>query len=65
MDDTRSESIKKRDRKVQRHSPDRLLRQKVVLPGAITISAERHRGRLVIRVESPNEERLVEPVLGR
>ena len=43
-------------RKVQRHSPDRLLRQKLVLPGDITISAEKHKGRLVVRVESPDGE---------
>jgi hypothetical protein len=40
-------------RKVQRHSPHRLLRQKLVLPGDITVSAEKHKGRLVVRVESP------------
>ena len=45
-----------RKRKVQRHSPDRLLRQKLVLPGDITVSAEKHKGRLVVRVESPDEE---------
>jgi len=44
-------------RKVQRYSPDRLLRQKLVLPGAISISAEKHKGRLVVRVESPENER--------
>jgi hypothetical protein len=40
-------------RKVQRHSPDRLLRQKLVLPGDVIVSAEKHKGRLVVRVESP------------
>ena len=39
--------------RVQRHSPHRLLRQKLVLPGGITISAEKHRGRVVVRVEMP------------
>jgi hypothetical protein len=43
--------------RVQRHSPHRLLRKKVVLPGGITISAERHRGRLVVRVEMTQGER--------
>ncbi len=43
-------------RRVQRHSTDRLLRQKVVL-GQITVSAEKHNGRLVVRVESPDDER--------
>jgi hypothetical protein len=42
-------------RKVHRLSPARLLRQKLDLPGGITVSAERHRGRLVVRVESPDE----------
>lgn len=40
--------------KVQRHSPDRLLRRKVDLPGGITISAEKHSGRIVVRIESPD-----------
>ncbi|MBC7856849.1 MAG: hypothetical protein IAF94_25745 [Pirellulaceae bacterium] len=40
-------------RRVQRHSPDRLLRQTLVLPGEITVSAEKHKGRLVVRFESP------------
>ena len=39
-------------RRVQRHSPHRLLRQKLVLPGGITISAEKHKGRIVVRIES-------------
>ena len=39
-------------KKVQRHSPDRLLRQPVRLEGDVTVSAERHRGRLVVRLES-------------
>jgi hypothetical protein len=42
-------------RKVHRLSPARLLRQKLDLPGGITLSAERHRGRLVVRVEVPKE----------
>ena len=41
--------------KVLRHSPDRLLRRKVVLPDGSTVSAEKHRGRLVVRVEVPGE----------
>jgi hypothetical protein len=44
-------------RKVQRHSPHRLLRQKLVLPGGVVVSAERHKGRLVVRVETPEDER--------
>jgi len=42
-------------RKVQRHSPDRLLRQKLVLPGGVTVSAEKHKGRLMVRFEWPDE----------
>jgi len=41
--------------KVQRHSPHRLLRQKLVLPGGVIVSAERHKGRLVVRVELPED----------
>jgi hypothetical protein len=44
-------------RRVQRHSLHRLLRQKLILPGEITVSAERHKGRIVVRVESPEDER--------
>ena len=43
-------------RRVQRHSPHRLLRKKLVLPGGITISAEKHRGRVMVRVEVPSED---------
>jgi hypothetical protein len=54
MNDSRSDrQKKKRDRKVQRHSPDRLLRRPVELPGGVKVSAERHKGRIVVRVESP------------
>jgi hypothetical protein len=38
--------------RVQRHSPHRLLRKKLVLPGGITVSAEKHKGRIMVRVES-------------
>jgi hypothetical protein len=41
------------NRRVQRLSPARLLRQKLVLPGGVTVSAEKHQGRLVVRVETP------------
>jgi hypothetical protein len=44
-------------RRVQRHSPHRLLRKKVVLPGGIIISAEKHRGRVMVRVEVPASQR--------
>jgi hypothetical protein len=40
-------------KKVQRHSPDRLLRRQVELPGGLVVSAERHNGRIMVRVESP------------
>jgi hypothetical protein len=38
----------------QRHSPDLLLRRAVELPGGVVVSAEKHRGRIVVRVESPD-----------
>jgi len=44
-------------RKVQRYSPDRLLRRPLLLPGGLVVSAERHKGRIVVRVESPLDER--------
>jgi hypothetical protein len=50
-------------RKVQRHSPHRLPRQKLVLPGHITVSAEKHKGRLVVRVESPDFDDQVQDAL--
>jgi hypothetical protein len=43
-------------RHVQRCSAHRLLRTTLVLPGAITVSAKKHRGRLVVRVKSPAVE---------
>ena len=42
-------------RRVQRHSSHRLLRKPVRLPGGVTVSAERHRGRLMVRVEVPDD----------
>ena len=38
-------------KKVQRHSPDRLLCRPVQLDGGVTVSAELHKGRIVVRVE--------------
>ena len=38
-------------RKVQRHSPDRLLRRKVILPDGTTVSVEKNHGRFVVGVE--------------
>lgn len=43
-------------RKVERYSPHRLLRQPLILAGEITVSAEKHKGRIVVRVESPDRE---------
>jgi hypothetical protein len=54
---TDAEHLKK---KVQLNSPDRLLRRPVELPGGLVVSAERHRGRILVRVETsrvgPNED---------
>jgi hypothetical protein len=44
-------------RRVQRHSPDRLLRQPIVARGVVTVSVERHKGRIMVRIESPDDER--------
>ena len=44
-------------RKAQRYSPDRLLRRKVVLPDGSTVSAEKHRDRLLVRIEVPDGEK--------
>ncbi len=41
-------------KKVQRHSPDRLLRRPVQVDGGVTVGAELHKGRIVVRVESPD-----------
>jgi hypothetical protein len=41
---------------VQRHSPDRLLRKPLVFDG-VRVSAERHKGRLMVRFETPNHDR--------
>jgi hypothetical protein len=40
-------------KKVQRHSPDRLRRRPLLLDGGVTVSAEVHKGRIVVRVEEP------------
>ncbi len=42
--------------KVRRYSPDRLRREKVTVPAESTVSAETHRGRLMVRVEMPQVE---------
>jgi len=44
-------------KKVQRYSPDRLLGEKITVPAESTLSTEKHRGRMMVRVESPNDER--------
>jgi hypothetical protein len=47
----------RRKSKVKRHSPDQLLRRPVALPGGLVVSAERRNGRILVRVESPEDER--------
>jgi hypothetical protein len=44
-------------RRVRRYSPDRLLREKVSVKAGSTVSTEKHRGRLMVRVETPEVER--------
>jgi len=57
VDQTAKTRAERHRKKVQRHSPDRLLRRPVELGGGVTVSAERHKGRIVVRVESPGDER--------
>ena len=57
MDQTPKNDAERPKKKVQRHSPDRLLRRPVQLGGGVTVSAERHKGRIMVRVESPDDER--------
>jgi len=44
-------------KKVQRYSPDRLLREKITVPAESTLSTEKHRGRMMVRVELRDDER--------
>jgi len=44
-------------KKVRRFSPDRLLRETVSIPSDSELSMEKHRGRMMIRVESPEDGR--------
>ena len=53
VDQTQKNDAERPKRKVQRYSPDRLLRQKLVLPAATTVSAEKHKGRVMVRFEVP------------
>ena len=57
MAETPRTEAKRPRKKVQRYSPDRLLREKISVPAESTLSAEKHRGRMMVRVESPNDER--------
>ena len=43
-------------RKVLPLSPHCLLSKKLILPGVVTVSAEKHKGRLVVRVEFPSTQ---------
>jgi hypothetical protein len=47
----------RRKSEVIRHSPDQLLRRPVALPGGLVVSAERRNGRILVRVESPDDGR--------
>ena len=57
MEEIAEQTVERLQRRVQRHSPYQLLRRKLVLPGGVTVSAEKHKGRLVVRVESTEVER--------
>jgi hypothetical protein len=43
-------------RRIVRHSTQKLLQRPVQLQGGLILSAEKHKGRLVVRVESPLAE---------
>jgi hypothetical protein len=53
MEQTQKKDDERPKKKVRRHSPDRLFRRPVELPGGVMVSAERHKGRIMVRVESP------------
>lgn len=53
MEQPEKTRIDRPKRRIQRLSPERLLRQRVLLAGGISVSVERHKGRLMVRVESP------------
>ena len=55
MDEPQKSTVERLKRRVLRHSPDRLLRRPVVLAGGVIVSAENHRGRIVVRIELPGE----------
>jgi hypothetical protein len=57
VDEPPKQLVERLKLRVQRHSPHQLLRRKLVLPGGITVSAEKHRGRVMVRVEVPREGR--------
>jgi hypothetical protein len=58
MSDSRSEfSGDDSERRVRRYSPQRLLDQPLVLPNGEIVTVERHKGRLMIRVEVPGDRR--------
>ena len=52
MDKTPKTDVERPKKKVHRYSPDRLLREKITVPAESTLSTEKHRGRIVVRVES-------------
>jgi hypothetical protein len=52
MEQGPTNDVKPPKKKVQRHSPDRLLRRPGELPGGLAISAELHKGKIVVRLES-------------
>jgi hypothetical protein len=57
VDQTPKTDAERPRKKVQRHSPDSLLRRPVELPGGLVVSAERRNGRILVRVESSEDER--------
>jgi len=52
LDQTARTNPERARKKVQRHSPHRLQRRPIALPGGIVVSGELQKGRIVVRVES-------------
>jgi len=53
VDQTPKHDAERPKKKVQRYSPDRLLREKITVPAESTLSTEKHRGRMMVRIELP------------
>jgi hypothetical protein len=57
VDQTSNADAEQPKRKVRRYSPERLMREKLDVRAPSIVSTEKHRGRLMVRVESQDNER--------